>query len=364
MGYPEQFEGFMINELGKYTEFKKQSFKPKVFGDHDIDIKIECCGVCGSDVHTVTGGWGDAPTPICVGHEVVGKAVKVGPNVKDVKVGDRVGVGAQIWSCLECNQCKSDNENYCPKQVDTYGAPYPKEVDPDETISQGGYASHIRAHEYFVFPIPDSIPSHLAAPMLCAGLTTYSPLVRADVGPGKQVAIVGLGGLGHFAVMWANALGSEVTVISHSPEKKDDALKLGAKHFVSSQDEDWAKPLAFKFDFVLNAADMTNKFNLDDYLSILKVNCRFHQVGLPDEAIPALKAQQFMPNGSSIGASHIGSRPEMLAMLKLAADKKLFPLVETISVSEKGCAEAVERVKKNDVHYRFTLVDYDKAFGA
>ncbi|CAJ2509378.1 Uu.00g144040.m01.CDS01 [Anthostomella pinea] len=364
MPYPDQFEGYMINELGKYQDFKKQSFKPKKFGDNDIDIKIECCGVCGSDVHTITGGWGDAPTPVCVGHEVVGKAVKVGSKVKDVKEGDRVGVGAQVWACLKCPQCKSDNENYCPHMVDTYGAPYPKEVDPDETISQGGYASHIRAHEYFVFPIPDAIPSHLAAPMLCAGLTTYSPLVRAGVKSGSQVAIVGLGGLGHFAVMWANALGAEVTVISHSPGKKDDALKLGAKHFVSSGDENWAKPLAFKFDFVLNSADMTNEFNLSNYLSILKVGCRFHQVGLPDQPIPNLQPQQFMANGSSIGASHIGNRPECLAMLKLAAEKKLFPMVETLPVGEKGCAEAVERVKNNKVHYRFTLVDYDKAFGS
>ncbi|KAI1865740.1 hypothetical protein JX265_008063 [Neoarthrinium moseri] len=364
MPYPDEFEGFMINELGKYKDFKKQPFKPKKFGDNDVDIKIECCGVCGSDVHTITGGWGDAPTPLCVGHEVVGKAIKVGSGVKTVKVGDRVGVGAQVWACLKCPQCKSDNENYCPHMVDTYGAPYPKDVDPDETISQGGYASHIRAHEYFVFPIPDAIPSHAAAPMMCAGLTVWSPLVRAGIGPGKVVAIVGLGGLGHFAVLWAAALGADVTVISHSPHKKEDALKLGAKHFVSSGEKDWAKPLAFKFDFVLNTADMTNTFNLDEYLSILKVNCRFHQVGLPDEPIKELKPQQFMANGSSIGASHIGSRPEMLAMLKLAADKKITPMIETLPVSEKGCAEAVDRVKNNKVHYRFTLTDYDKAFGA
>lgn len=339
-------------------------FKPKAFGDNDVDIKIECCGVCGSDVHTVTGGWGDAPTPLCVGHEVVGKAVRVGKGVSDVKEGDRVGMGAQVWACLRCPQCRGDNENYCPHMVDTYGAPYPREADPDETVSQGGYASHIRAHEYFVFPIPDAIPSHAAAPMMCAGLTVWSPLVRAGVGSGSKVAIVGLGGLGHFAVLWAAALGADVTVISHSAHKEDDARKLGAKHFVNSNDEGWAEPLAFSFDFVLNTADQTNEFDIDSYLSILKVNCRFHQVGLPDKPLPTLKAQQFMANGSSIGASHIGSRPEMLSMLKLAAEKKIAPMIETLSISEQGCAEAVERVKNNKVHYRFTLVDYDKAFGS
>lgn len=248
--------------------------------------------------------------------------------------------------------------------VDTYGAPYPKSEDPDETLSQGGYASHIRAHEYFTFPIPDEIPSHFAAPMLCAGLTTWSPLVRAGVKEGKKVAVVGLGGLGHFAVMWANALGAEVTVISHSPGKKEDALKLGAKEFVLSSEDGWEEPHAFAFDFVLNTADMTHKFDIAKYLSLCKVNATFHQVGLPDEALPAIKPQMFMSNGSSIGASHIGNRPECLAMLKLAAEKKLFPMVETIPISEKGCAEAVSRVSNNKIKYRFTLTDFDKAFGS
>lgn len=188
--------------------------------------------------------------------------------------------------------------------------------------------------------------------------------MRAGVGPGKKVAIVGLGGLGHFAVMWANALGAEVTLISHSPEKKEDALKLGAKHYVYNGDKDWAEPLAFTFDFVLNTADMTHTFDIDNYISILKVNAHFHQVGLPDQPIEKLKIQQLMPTGAAISASHIGSRPEMFAMLKLAAEKKLYPMVETMPISETSCAEAVERVKNNKVHYRFTLTDFDKVFGA
>lgn len=200
--------------------------------------------------------------------------------------------------------------------------------------------------------------------MMCAGLTVWSPLVRAGTGPGKKVAIVGMGGLGHFAVLWAAALGAEVTVLSHTPDKKDDAMKLGAKHFVLTNEKDWEKDLAFTFDFCLNSADMTQEFDISKYLSILKVNCHFHQVGLPDEPLPQIKAQAFAPNGSALSASHLGSRPEMLAMLKLAADKKLDPIVETISISEAGCKEAVERVKTNDVRYRFTLTDFDKAFGA
>jgi alcohol dehydrogenase (NADP+) len=229
-------------------------------------------------------------------------------------------------------------------------------------MSQGGYSSHIRAHEYFVFQIPDELPSHIAAPMLCAGLTVWSPMIRAGIGKGKKIAIVGLGGLGHFGVLFASALGAEVTVISHSPKKKEDAFKLGADKFVVNDHEDWAKPLAFNFDMVLNTADMTHKFDIPSYLSICAVNGTFHQVGIPDEALSPFKVTAFMPNGSSISASHIGSRPEMIGMLKFAAEKGLSPMVETIPISEQGCREAVEKVSQGQGRYRFTLTDYDVAF--
>jgi len=357
MGYPETAEGFMVTDHKNWSTFKKQEFKLKKFEDHDIDVAIDACGVCGSDVHTITGGWGDAPLPLCVGHEVVGRAVRVGDKVKDIKVGDRVGVGAQIGADLTCDNCKADQENYCPNSIDTYGAPY-----PDGTISQGGYASHIRAHEYFTFKIPDNIETAIAAPMLCAGITVYSPLVRLGTGPGKTVGIVGLGGLGHFAVLWAAALGAEVYVLSHSPHKKEDALKLGAKHFIDTSKEDWHKDHAFKFDFLLNTADMTHKFDLSQYFSTIKVMGKFHNVGMPDEPIE-VNLQAFASNGCYLGTSHIGNRPEMLAMLKLASEQNIKSWVETIDISEEGCKEAVERVKNNKVHYRFTLTGFDKVFG-
>lgn len=204
----------------------------------------------------------------------------------------------------------------------------------------------------------------MAAPMLCAGLTSYSPLVRAGMGPGKKVAVVGLGGLGMFGVMWAKALGCEVSVISHSPGKKEDALKLGAKNFIISSEKDWAKPWAYTFDFILNTADMTHKFNLQEYMSTLAINAPFHNVGMPDEPLPKIMAQDFMGSGGSISGSHIGCRPEALAMLKLASESNLMPMVETIPISEKGCSEAVTRVANNKVRYRFSLTNYDAAFGA
>jgi alcohol dehydrogenase (NADP+) len=204
----------------------------------------------------------------------------------------------------------------------------------------------------------------MAAPMLCAGLTLWSPLVRANIGPGKTVAVVGMGGLGHFAVIWAAALGAEVSVISHSPSKKDDAIKLGAKTFIINSGKGWAKPPEFSFDFILNTANMTHQFDIGEYLSLCKVNGSFHQVAVPEEPLPQFQTQVFMKNGSSIGASHIGSRPECLAMLKLAAEKKLFSIVERIPISAEGCKEAVSKVKDGKVRYRVTLTGYDEAFGA
>jgi len=374
MAAPEQFEGFVIKSADKWSDFTKEKFTPKIFEDRDVDIVNECCGVCGSDVHTITGGWGELPTsPICVGHEIIGRVLKVGKDVTTCKVGDRVGVGAQVQACMQCKVCESKNENYCPHMVDTYGAPYNldqghsdkpmKDKNGNQIFSQGGYSSHSRVHEYFVFPIPDSIPSIEAAPMMCAGLTTYSPLVRAGTGPGKHVAILGIGGLGHFGLLWAKALGAEVTALSHTRGKKDEALKLGADHFVCTGDKNWAEPLAFTFDFILNAADMTNEFDLKTYLSTLRVNGTFHNVGLPDKPLPSLMAQDFAPNGAHIGGSHLGNRQEALAMLKLAAEKKLKPMIETIDISEKGCKEAVEKVKRNDVRYRITLTGFHEVFG-
>ncbi|KAM0135979.1 hypothetical protein ACHAO1_004808 [Botrytis cinerea] len=388
---PDQIEGFTISSTKNWSDFKKAKacsplnyansrnkttlfFPAKKFEAHDVDIVNECCGVCGSDVHTITGGWGDlATTPLCVGHEIIGKVLRVGEKVTLVKPGDRVGVGAQVQSCMQCPQCKSDNENYCPKMVDTYMAPYNedeghsdtpmKDSNGNQIFSQGGYSSHSRVHEQFVFKVPDGLSSTDAAPMMCAGLTTYSPLVRAGTGPGKKVAILGIGGLGHFGILWAKALGAEVWALSHSPSKKEQALKLGADHFISTKDKDWQKPLAFTFNFILNCADMTNEFDLAAYMSTLAVNGEFHNVGLPDKPLPELMAQDFVSNGCKIAASHIGSRKEAQAMLQLAADKKIKPMIETIDISEEGCKKAVEKVKVNDVRYRITLTGFEKAFG-
>jgi len=358
MGYPDTFEGFCVDSPKTWNKFQKQELKPKPFEDNDIDVEIECCGVCGSDVHTVTGGWGDFEGPLCVGHEVVGRAVNVGKNVKEIKKGDRVGIGAQVWACLKCEICKSANENYCPHLVDAYNAKY-----SDGSSAHGGWASHIRAHEYFTFKIPDAIESKDAAPLLCAGITTYSPLVRANIGPGKTVGVIGIGGLGHLGLQWSAALGAETYALTHSPNKAEDAKKLGAKDVIVTTEKNFAEKWAFKFDFLLNCADMTHTFDMKTYMSMLKVGGEFHMVGIPDHPLPEMAPMAFTTNAPKLSGSHLGNNQEMNEMLKLAAEKGIKPMVETLQLSEAGCKEAVERVKDNKVHYRFTLVGFNKAFG-
>ena len=202
MPYPEEVVGYQIDSALTWTDFHKRSFRLKPFDDYDVDVKVSACGVCGSDLHTISGGWGSQQFPLAVGHEIVGTAIRVGSKVTLIKEGERIGIGAQSYSCGKCKQCKSDNERYCPVlMVDTYGTKWPEAFGG--VVSQGGYSSHVRTHEHWVFPIPDGLETNLAAPMLCAGLTAYSPLVRNGCGPGKKVGIVGLGGIGHFGVMFA-----------------------------------------------------------------------------------------------------------------------------------------------------------------
>lgn len=201
--------------------------------------------------------------------------------------------------------------------------------------------------------------------MLCAGITTYSPLVRNGCGPGKKVAIVGLGGLGHFGVLWAKALGAETWVISRSHSKEADAKKMGADGFLATQDKDWNKEHKMTFDLVVSTANSFGEgFDIGAYLALLDVHGKWVSVGLPEEATLQIKPQDFMANGCLIGASHLGSRREMLDMLKLAADKKIDSWVESVPINAENLAKTIERLEKNDVRYRFTMVDYDKEFGA
>ncbi|KAM3077287.1 hypothetical protein ACMFMG_006638 [Clarireedia jacksonii] len=388
MPYPETFTGFQIEDPAKWTEFHKNEYKPKPFGDYDVDIKILACGVCASDLHTVSGGWGEQKFPLCVGHEIVGTAMRVGPKVTLIKEGQRVGVGAQSYSCLQCKQCKNDNETYCQHQLDTYGAVWPD----TGIVSQGGYASHVRTHEHWYivpfYSVPPSFPlscgpskgntcgfglgsspsqmnSQLNKSPLCSAPVSQPtpPLVRNGCGPGKKVGIVGLGGIGHFGIMFAKALGAETWAISRSHAKEADAKKMGADGYLASADPSWNKDHKMTFDLIVNTASSNSGFNLPEYLSLLDVHGRWISVGLPEGEGQTVRTQDFIANGCLIGGSHLGSRKEMLAMLELAAKKGIKSWVETIEIGEEGLKTALTRLHANDVRYRFTMVGYDKCFG-
>ena len=243
--------------------------------------QISHCGVCGSDLHTLSSGWGPTSYPIVVGHEIVGKATRVGKDVKSgIKVGDRVGVGAQSGSCLrgDCYQCQHDFEEHCQNDmVGTYGAKW-----PSGHTSMGGYAKYWRGRGHFVFKIPDSIPSELAAPMLCGGVTVYSPLVQNGCGPGKRVGIVGIGGLGHFGILFAKALGaSKVVAISRNSKKKEDVMKMGADDLIATEeDKDWASKNGNSLDLIISTVYAPN-LPLQEYLTLLDIRGTFIQVGAP-----------------------------------------------------------------------------------
>lgn len=249
-------------------------------GAKDVRIDIRWAGICHSDIHTVQGDWGPQHYPLAVGHEIVGTVAEVGSDVTKFSVGDRVGVGCLVNSCGECESCEAGSEQYCLKgAIGTYGA-----RDVDGTITQGGYSTEIIVTEGFVLRVPEAIPYEKAAPLLCAGITTYSPLRHWNAGPGSRVAVVGLGGLGHMAVKIAHAMGAEVTVLSRSLSKQDDALALGADHYFATEDPDTFKSLRSSFDLIINSVSAAVDINA--YLKLLALNGTLVNVGAPAEAMP------------------------------------------------------------------------------
>jgi len=329
-------------------------FEPKKWTEDDVDIEISHCGICGSDLHMLSSGWGPTPYPCVVGHEIIGKAVKVGKNVTHVKQGQRVGVGAQARSCLEkdCPDCSQGLENHCHRGViNTYGSVYPG----DEGKSYGGYATHNRTHNRFVFNIPDGLDSADAAPMLCGGVTVYSPLKNYGAGPGKTVGIVGVGGLGHFGVLFAKALGADKVVgISRKADKRDDVLSLGADQYISTdEDKDWAKHNAQTLDLIVCTVS-SEKMPLNDYLSLLKTKGTFIQVGAPDGGnLPAINAFTLIASGIKVGGSAIGSPDEIAEMLQLAVDKKVKPWIQKRSMKEAN--QAIIDMVDGKARYRYVL---------
>jgi uncharacterized zinc-type alcohol dehydrogenase-like protein len=315
-------------------------------GAHDVLIDIKYSGICHSDIHTVREEWGPITFPQVVGHEIVGIVSEVGSAVSKHKVGDRVGVGCMVNSCRECENCLAGDEQYCLKgNIGTYTA-----VDRDGSITQGGYSSHVVVTEDFVLKVPESIPFEKAAPLLCAGITTYSPLQHWNAGPGSKVAVVGMGGLGHMAVKIAAAMGAEVTVLSQTLSKQDDGLAFGAQHYYATSDSSTFETLAGSFDLIINT--VSAKIDISSYLGLLRRDGTLVSVGAPSEPLP-VQAFALIGARRSFAGSSIGGIRETQEMLDFCAEHGIAPETELINADYIN--EAYERVLKSDVRYRFVM---------
>ncbi|MFK0159841.1 NAD(P)-dependent alcohol dehydrogenase [Streptomyces sp. NPDC090493] len=326
---------------------ERTTIERRAVGEHDVLIDIRFAGICHSDIHQAREGWGTAIFPMVPGHEIAGVVSEVGPGVTKYAVGDRVGVGCMVDSCRECDNCKAGLQQYCTGggPTWTYNA-----VGKDGQPTYGGYSQKVVVDENYVVRIPDGLSLDVAAPLLCAGITTYSPLRHWNAGPGKKVAVVGLGGLGHMGVKIAAALGAEVTVLSQSLRKKDDGLKLGATHYHATSDPKTFENLKGTFDIILNTVSAPLDF--DAYLSLLKTDGAMVNVGIPEEPVRILLSSVF-GNRRSLSSSGIGGIPETQEMLDFCAAHNLGAEIELISADEIN--EAYERVVNSDVRYRFVI---------
>jgi uncharacterized zinc-type alcohol dehydrogenase-like protein len=316
-------------------------------GPHDVAFDIHFAGICHSDIHTVKAEWGDVPFPLVPGHEIAGIVTEVGSEVSKFKVGDRVGVGCFVDSCRECAQCRAGEEQYCtnPGMVGTYGS-----VGRDGEPTQGGYSGAIVVDENYVLNIPDSLPLDAAAPLLCAGITLYSPLRHWNAGPDTSVAVVGLGGLGHMGVKLAHAMGAKVTVLSQSLKKMEDGLRLGADEYYATSDPATFETLAGSFDLILNT--VSANLDLNAYLGLLKLDGTLVELGMPEGPM-SVAARALVFGRRSLAGSLIGGIAQTQEMLDFCAEHDVRPEIEVITPDYIN--EAYERVLASDVRYRFVI---------
>ncbi|MCT7659146.1 NAD(P)-dependent alcohol dehydrogenase [Mycobacterium deserti] len=316
-------------------------------GPHDVAFDIHFAGICHSDIHTVKGEWGKVEYPMVPGHEIAGIVTEVGAEVTKYQVGDRVGVGCFVDSCRECAQCLAGEEQYCdnPGMVGTYNG-----VGRDGQRTQGGYSGAIVVDENYVLRIPDTLPLDAAAPLLCAGITLYSPLRHWNAGPGTRVAVIGLGGLGHMGVKLAHAMGAHVTVLSQSLKKMEDGLRLGADEYYATSDPATFETLAGRFDLILNT--VSANLNLNDYLGLLKLDGTLVELGMPENPM-TVPAGALVFRRRRLAGSLIGGIAETQEMLDFCAEHDVRPEIEVITPDYIN--EAYDRVLASDVRYRFVI---------
>ncbi|MET8781393.1 MULTISPECIES: NAD(P)-dependent alcohol dehydrogenase [unclassified Streptomyces] len=325
---------------------ERTTIERREVGEFDVLIDIKFAGICHSDIHQAREGWGDAIFPMVPGHEIAGIVSAVGSGVTKFKVGDRVGVGCMVDSCRECENCRAGLEQYCLKgNVGTYNA-----LDRNGEPTYGGYSEQIVVDENFTVRIPDGLSLDVAAPLLCAGITTYSPLRHWNAGPGKKVAVLGMGGLGHMAVKIAHAMGAEVTVLSQSLRKKDDGLKLGADHYYATSDPTTFEQLRGSFDLIVSTVSAPLDFGA--FLSLLKPDGALVNVGAPEEPI-SFNLFSLISGRKTLAGSAIGGIRETQEMLDFCAEHGIGAEIELIGASEIN--DAYERVLSSDVRYRFVI---------
>lgn len=323
------------------------TFQRRDPGPKDVAIDIKFCGICHSDIHQARDEWGGASFPMVPGHEIAGVVTAVGTQVTKFKVGDHVGVGCMVDSCRTCSSCQRGLEQFCKDGVTwTYNS-----LERDKkTPTQGGYSNHIVVDHDFVLRIPQNIPLDRAAPLLCAGITLFSPLNHWKCGPGKKVAIIGMGGLGHMGVKLAHAMGAEVTVLSQSLKKEADGKKLGADHFYATSDATTFQKLASYFDLIINTVSVDLDWNA--YLGLLAVDGQMVLVGVPEKPTP-VHAFPLISGRRSLAGSLIGGVAETQTMLDFCGKHNIGCEIEVISIDRVN--EAYERVLKSDVRYRFVI---------
>jgi len=322
------------------------SFETRLLTENDVRIDILYCGVCHSDIHQVKNEWGGSMYPMVPGHEIVGKVIEVGAAVTKFSVGDTVGVGCFVDSCRTCSNCKEGIEQYCDNgMIGTYNS-----KDKNGIPTYGGYAKQIIVDENYTLKVSNHLPLAAVAPLLCAGITTYSPLKHVGVKKGDKVAVLGLGGLGHMAVKFAVAFGAEVTMLSSSASKKADAEKLGAHHFALTSDAETMKQLAGSFHYILNTVSAQHDYMT--YLNLLRTNGTMIVVGVPPTPVPVHAFPLIMKRRSIIG-SLIGGIKETQEMLDFCAEHNIVSDIEIINIQDIN--EAYERILKSDVRYRFVI---------
>ena len=332
---------------GPSADFQNFDFARRDVGENDVLIEILYCGVCHTDIHQVRGEWGNSTYPMVPGHEIVGRVAQVGAAVTKFKEGDLAGVGCFVDSCRECESCRDDEEQFCEVHCAmTYNG---TEMD-EQTPTYGGYSSQIVVDEKYALQVSPDLPLENVAPLLCAGITTYSPLRRYDVKEGDKIGVVGLGGLGHMAVKFAVSMGAEVTVFSTSPEKEEDAKRLGAHHFVMTKNAENMKGLANSFKLILDAVSADHDVNA--YLGLLKRGGVLVLVGAPEKPIE-VGAFSLLSGRHNFAGSGIGGIKETQEMLDYCAAKNIVSDVEVIPI--QNIEDAYQRTIKGDVRYRFVI---------